>query len=524
MTPCNCRKTHTSLHECLNAVVTVFATSWEPNFRMPWDKEEPYYHSSSGFVVADPRCPETGRLIVTNAHCINDAIDIKVKRYQSEEKVTATVLKQVIDCDIAVLEVAEQGFWSIPEADGASSVVKPLTLGKLPKLQDSVHAVGYPAGGREVSITSGNVSRIETQIYAHSGMELLCFETTALTGSGSSGGPVLNLNNEVVGISFQADDRIGQFIPVCVFQRFLIIPEDQVEGEIQTVAGSGFTWQRLEANYMRKKVMKGLTDESGIYICSVASFGEISETLSVGDVLIEIDGMSISNFGTVLFEGNRVNFMHVITCKAVGDKITARVVRAGKRVTVSWTLRSADTTALVPKYDKMKCLGRDPDYVVFGGLVLVSLCERVFHSLNGEVHTNKLYSLGQKWRNTERNAEYEEVVVISKYLPNDAISGFEYQELEGHIISTIDGVSISSLRHAAEVLRSGEEEMVNIGLLRFNFSGTSTVILSRQEVAEAENNIKETYRIRALARINGLEWEAGSDSSNSTAVGSTTGR
>lgn len=56
------------------------------------------------------------------------------------------------DCDLALLSVEDELFWSAPTA------MLPLELGPVPELQQGVVVVGYPTGGDNTSVTSGGLT------------------------------------------------------------------------------------------------------------------------------------------------------------------------------------------------------------------------------------------------------------------------------------------------------------------------------------------------------------------------------
>lgn len=95
-----------------------------------------------------------------------------------------------------------------------------LTIGTTPNIGDIVHTVGYPMGGLQNStgIYLGT-ERTEIQYYGKCTSPLYrkngnCYgkytisNSTIMTGSGSSGGPVVNNNGEIVGV-IQSADRCG---------------------------------------------------------------------------------------------------------------------------------------------------------------------------------------------------------------------------------------------------------------------------------------------------------------------------
>jgi S1-C subfamily serine protease len=125
---------------------------------------------------------------VTNAHVVEYASEILVQKYQSDDKVPASILRINTDCDVAVLTVEDPDFWHTRDAQDPEkrAVIQPFQFGLLPRLQDRVRVVGYPEFGSEISITQGVVSRIQLQEYAHSGVELLSVQTDSLINHGNS--------------------------------------------------------------------------------------------------------------------------------------------------------------------------------------------------------------------------------------------------------------------------------------------------------------------------------------------------
>lgn len=83
-----------------------------------------------GFVIA-------GKKIITNAHVVANHTSVKVRKHGSPTKYKAKVWAIGHECDLAILEIANDEFW-----EGMSF----LELGDIPLMQDTVAVVGYPCG------------------------------------------------------------------------------------------------------------------------------------------------------------------------------------------------------------------------------------------------------------------------------------------------------------------------------------------------------------------------------------------
>ena len=60
-------------------------------------------------------------------------------------------------------------------------------------MQEAVHVVGFPTGGKTICVTEGVVSRIDMQ------SESLCIQVDSAINPGNSGGPAFNSKGEVTG-------------------------------------------------------------------------------------------------------------------------------------------------------------------------------------------------------------------------------------------------------------------------------------------------------------------------------------
>lgn len=144
----------------------------------------------SGFVL-----DEDGR-IVTNDHVVEGATEIDVA-FADGTKADATLLATDPLLDLAVIQV-----------DVDAATLAPLRLGEAETLRvgEAVVAIGSPFG-LERSVSAGIVSALGRQITAPNGFTLSnAIQTDAAINHGNSGGPLLDEDGQVIGVSAQIAD------------------------------------------------------------------------------------------------------------------------------------------------------------------------------------------------------------------------------------------------------------------------------------------------------------------------------
>ena len=164
------------------SIIKIYTTSAAPDYFTPWRLLTPSQSSGSGSVIS-------GNRILTNAHVVANASYVQVQKHNDPTRYTARVVFVSHASDLALVTVDDPGFFTDLEA---------LAIGDLPDPHEEVYVFGYPIGGRTLSITKGILSRVEQQIYAHSGDFLLAGQIDAAINPGNSGGPVI-VDQEIVG-------------------------------------------------------------------------------------------------------------------------------------------------------------------------------------------------------------------------------------------------------------------------------------------------------------------------------------
>jgi len=231
----------------------------------------------SGFIVS----PDG--YIVTNAHVVENAEEIKV-RLTDKREFKAKVIGVDMRSDVAVIKVDAT---SLP-------IVK---IGDSRKLRPGewVIAIGSPYGFAN-TVTAGIVSATSRDNLSQDpNMDAVPFiQTDVAVNPGNSGGPLLNMRGEVVGINSQIFSRTGAFAGIS-----FAIPIDYAYGVAEQLIKTGHvTRGRIGVGIVN--VTRDLADSLGLPKASGAAVGSVEDAspaakagLEAGDVITKIDGRNV---------------------------------------------------------------------------------------------------------------------------------------------------------------------------------------------------------------------------------------
>ena len=265
----------------------------------------------SGFVI-DP-----SGLIVTNNHVIEGADEITAN-FNDGTKLTATLIGHDEKTDLALLKVkADKPLTSVNFGDS----------GKI-RVGDWVMAIGNPFG-LGGTVTLGIVSARNRDI--NSGPYDNFIQTDASINRGNSGGPLFDMDGEVVGINTAIISPSGGSIGIG-----FAVPSEIAIGVVDQLRQFGETrrgWLGVRIQQVTEDVAQGMSmtgPPRGALVASVDAKGPAAEGgIQAGDVILSFDGEAIDSMH---------DLPRIVAEKPVGKQVTVHVLRAGKEQDVTVTL------------------------------------------------------------------------------------------------------------------------------------------------------------------------------------------
>lgn len=427
----NNAKSHLAYNKC---VVEISANTLEYDYSMPWRAPLLAKGVGSGFILKY----KNKKFIVSNAHVVTDSSYLKLRLSNCHKYYPAKILQISHASDLALLSVEDDDFWNS---------VSCFELGEDLGLEDQLKVIGFPMGGNELAVTSGKVSRVEVGEYTHSGLNLLHYQVDAAINPGNSGGPVI-YNNKVVGVAFQGISEaslVGYIIPGIILRHFL---DDYLLYDYKGFPILDLAWQKLNNYNLREQL--GLKDyEGGIRITRVPADSSAAGSLKEGDILLEIDNISIKYDGTISLDaklGDRISFFHLISRKFVGETIDVKILRRGKLLTEKIVLNNShEIDSTIDNYQHNSF----PRFYINSLLVFTPLTKNYLNDLASEDHDLA-------------SGDHKQVVIAS-VLPSKYTS--EYMCHKSSVVDTVNKIKIKDFKHLVDILNKNEQQGCTIELI-----------------------------------------------------------
>ena len=279
--------------------------------------------AGTGFIV-----DEDGT-ILTNKHVVSDDQAQYTVVMSDGERYSAKVTAVDPVNDIAVVKIS----------DGAGRQFPAVSLGDSDNLQigQSVIAIGNALGEFDNTVSVGVISGMQRSITAYGAGtdEVLedLIQTDAAINEGNSGGPLLNLKGEVIGINTaiaSGAQNVGFVIPINLAKRDLA--QVKTSGEI-VYPYLGVYYTMIDARLQKENDLPAdqgawiAAGESGVAVAA----GSPAQTagLKDGDIILEIGGQKLDQ---------KNSLARVIAKYNPGDKVKLKVKRGGAEIELEATL------------------------------------------------------------------------------------------------------------------------------------------------------------------------------------------
>jgi len=257
--------------------------------------------------------PEGG--IVTNAHVVEGASEVRVRFAGNTEPVVADVVSADAGNDLALLRVDVDK--PLPAAEFAS----PDDI----RLGDEVLAIGFALDlDGDPTVTLGIISALGRTLALPDGGALDgLIQTDAAISSGNSGGPLVNARGQVVGINTAVARSDSETAASNV--GFAISSEEALQ-----VLGQLADGEDRPEGFLGVSVVGRTDGGQGAVVSDVAAESPAAEAgIEAGDVVVQVDDSVVTGSAAVVA---------AVRDRGPGDEIAIVVLRDGERVTITVTL------------------------------------------------------------------------------------------------------------------------------------------------------------------------------------------
>jgi 2-alkenal reductase len=278
--------------------------------------------SGSGFFISDQG------YILTNNHVVEGTKEVKLVLSDGTEQ-TASIVGTDLYSDIAVLKT-----------DGTVPAIASLGNSDALDPGESVIAIGSPLGNFKNTVTVGVVSATGRSIDAGNGYQIEdLIQTDAAINHGNSGGPLVNLAGEVIGINTlvvrntnggDVAEGLGFAIPVNTAQA---IAQQIIHQGYFTRPYMGISFQPVNPAIAARY---NLSAQWGVYIMRVEDGSPASDAgLQQGDIITKVGDVTLDETHS---------YVNTLFTFKPGDTIDLTVMRDGKEVQMQIILGEAKHT------------------------------------------------------------------------------------------------------------------------------------------------------------------------------------
>lgn len=257
--------------------------------------------------------------IITNEHVVKDGRSYTVLLHD-DSQYSATLVGADAVSDLAVLKIEATGLTAAEFGDSTTVEVG-----------DTVVAIGDPLGIElRGTMTDGIISAINRDVTTN-GRTLTLLQTNAQLNNGNSGGPLINIYGQVIGINTM---KMGSYYTTSVEGIGFAIPISSAKPIIDELIEQGYVSGRpalgIQGDSVPTYVQAFYHLPNGVYVAYVYPDSDAAaKGLAEGDIITAIDGTEISSMDDL----NTVKNQHT-----AGDTVQLTIYRGGQKYNVDIVL------------------------------------------------------------------------------------------------------------------------------------------------------------------------------------------
>lgn len=440
-----------------NTVVQLFVQKAEFNWLQPYKVPRPAASLGSGFFISDK-----GE-IVSNAHVVNQSSIIHIQipsfgKHQFEVDLVGIMPEK----DFALLKLKEKDLQLIKSQ-----------LGKIPYLDlgdsdlvhraDEVMAIGFPLGQQGLKSTTGVIS----------GREGGAIQMSAPINPGSSGGPAVNSQGQVVGINFSgitAAQNVGYIIPINDLKVFL---KELRVGTLIRKPYLGILQSPATPDLVQ---CLGNPEPGGVYVVDVQSDSPLKGQLEAGDMIYAINGIAVDLYGemSVPWSEDKISTAEYVARLVPGQKVTFVVYRNGTRKAFTCSFIRKKLAPIRMKYPSYE----EINYENFGGFAVMELA------------LNHIPILLEKapglTKFTEDKNQNEGALIITNIMPNSPAQRCRLP-IMGSVIYKVNNKKVKTLQALQDAIAETKD------ILKLETTDHVVVAISKKDLIENEPRLATAY-------------------------------
>ncbi|KPA21356.1 putative periplasmic serine endoprotease DegP-like precursor [Shimia sp. SK013] len=353
----------------------------------------------SGFVIS------ADGYVVTNNHVIDGADEILIEFFEGEE-LPAKVIGTDPNTDIALLKVESDEPLKFVEFGDSDTA----------RVGDWVLAMGNPLG-QGFSVSSGIVS---ARNRALSGSYDDYIQTDAAINRGNSGGPLFNMNGDVIGVNTAILSPNGGSIGIGFSMASNVVT--RVVEQLQEYGETRRGWLGVRIQNVTEDMVEavdGLEAASGAMVTDVPEGPAMEAGMKAGDVIMTFDGANVADVRALVRRvGNTT----------VGKAVDVVVLRGGEEVTLQVTLgRREEAEGAVPASQPAPEVEDEPVEKELLGLTLAPLNDALREELgvDGDLDGLVVKSVDETSKAYEKGLRAGDVLTEASHQKLRSVGDFE---------------------------------------------------------------------------------------------------